>query len=97
QQLPGMTQRAFTVMGDYIDKLIDIKLLAIGFLRRNPAVLKDMIYEMGAPELKFMVRIGLLGAPMGVLLALLLQVREDVPVLSALPAWLIVVGGAAVV
>jgi hypothetical protein len=96
-ELPGISARAFTRIKDNIDNLIDAKLLVIGFLRRNPDVLRDLIQGLGAPELRFMVRIGLLGGPFGVLLALWLTAYEHIPIIGAIPAWLMVLVGAALI
>ena len=96
-RFPELVQRAFQQIGDNIDQLVDIKLLAVGHIRRNPQLLKHIFYSMGAPELRFMTRIGILGAPMGLLLALYLQVHHDIPVVSSIPAWTVVLAGAAVI
>ena len=68
-ELPAISRKAFVQIGDNIDQLIDIKLLVVGFLRKNPKILKEIIQGLGGPELKFMVWIGLLGFPMGIFLA----------------------------
>lgn len=96
-QLPAISQRAFAEMGDNIEDLIDVKLLAVGHLRRNPEQLKDIFYGIGAPELRFMTRSGLLGAPMGLLLALYLQVHDKIPIISAIPHWLIILTVSAII
>lgn len=96
-RFPEITQRAFTQIGDNIDQLVDIKLLAVGHMRRHPELLKFIFYSMGAPELRFMTKIGVLGAPMGLLLALYLQVHHSIPILGLIPAWLVVLAGAATI
>jgi hypothetical protein len=96
-RFPEITQRAFAQIGDNIDQLVDIKLLAVGHMRRHPELLKYIFYSMGSPELRFMTRIGVLGAPMGLLLALYLQVHHEIPVLHWIPAWLVVLTGAAII
>jgi uncharacterized membrane protein YheB (UPF0754 family) len=96
-RFPEIVQRAFGRIGENIDQLVDIKLLAVGHMRRHPELLKYIFYSMGAPELRFMTRIGVLGAPLGFLLALYLQVHARIPVLSLLPAWLVVLTGAALI
>lgn len=97
ERFPELTQRAFRQIGDNIDQLVDIKLLAVGHIRRNPELLKYIFFSMGAPELRFMTRIGVLGAPMGLLLALYLQVHHHIPLLAWIPAWLVVLIGAAAI
>lgn len=90
RELPELSRRAFASLGDNVDQLIDVKSFVIGYLRDNPAILKDLTTTIAAPELRFMVRIGLLGAPFGLLLALYLHIHNGVPVLGWLPAWVIV-------
>ncbi|MBF6291021.1 hypothetical protein [Nocardia farcinica] len=89
-QLPSLCRRAFDSLGDNIDQLIDIKSFVIRYLRENPTILKDLTTTIAEPELKFMVRIGLLGAPFGLLMALYLHVHSGIPVLGWIPAWVIV-------
>src|SRR5690606_31096362 len=62
----------------------------IRYLQDNPIILKDLTTTIAAPELRFMVRIGLLGAPFGLLLALYLHVHPSIPVLAWVPAWVVV-------
>lgn len=89
-QLPSLCRRAFDSLGDNIDQLIDIKSFVIRYLRENPTILKDLTTTIAEPELKFMVRIGLLGAPFGLLMALYLHVHSGIPVLGWIPAWVVV-------
>ena len=96
-RLPEISKRAFDQIGNNIDQLVDVKLLAVGHIRRHPELLKYIFYSMGAPELRFMTRSGVLGAPMGLLLALYLQVHHDFWPLSWIPAWVIVLIGAAII
>lgn len=97
RELPTLCRRAFTSLGDNIDQLIDIKGFVIGYLQENPHILKDLTTTIAAPELRFMVRIGLLGAPFGLLLALYLHVHHDLPVFGRVPAWVLVLLAAAVI
>lgn len=97
-RLPDIARTSMFMIEENIDSLIDIKLMVVGKLRKHPEILKNIIYDLGEKELKFMVRLGfMLGLPMGLLLALLLQGYEHVPVISAIPSWLIVVGGATLI
>lgn len=89
--------RAFDSLGDNIDQLIDIKSFVIRYLRENPYILKDLTTTIAAPELKFMVRIGFLGAPFGLLMALYLHVHDRIPVLGWVPAWIVVLLSAAAI
>jgi hypothetical protein len=72
-ELPAVSRKAFEMIGRDIDQLLDVKLMTIQYLRSNPAVLVSIIKNMAAPELRFMVRVGALGAPFGVILALWLS------------------------
>ncbi len=94
-ELPGIVHRAFLEMGDRIDQLIDIKLFVVGYLKRNPRVLRDVIEGLGGPEFRFMVKIGLFGFPFGLILALYLQVHHHIPIVHYIPAsWMVLVGAA---
>lgn len=97
RQLPQLTRRAFDSLGDNIDQLVDIKSFVIRYLHENPNILKDLTTTIAAPELKFMVRIGLLGGPFGLIMALYLHVHHSIPVIGWLPAWVIVLASAAAI
>ncbi|MEU4314637.1 hypothetical protein [Nocardia sp. NPDC024068] len=90
REMPELARRAFDQLGDNVDQLIDVKGFVIRYLQDNPQILKDLTTTIAAPELKFMVRIGLLGAPFGLLLALYLHIHQDIPVWGWVPAWVIV-------
>ncbi|BBX34306.1 hypothetical protein MMAG44476_13701 [Mycolicibacterium mageritense DSM 44476 = CIP 104973] len=98
-RVPAISQRAFARVGDHIDDLLNVKLMTVNHLRRNPAVLSDIFKGMGAPELRFMVKIGALGFFFGIPLALYLNWIHEYhpPVLSAVPSWFVVLAGAAVI
>ncbi|MBJ8348726.1 hypothetical protein [Antrihabitans sp. YC2-6] len=98
-ELPSLTRSAFEFIGANFNELISIKLMVVGFLRRRPELLKDIVYGLGAPELRFMVRVGLLGFPFGIILALWLSWLHysHPPVVTILPSWLWVLIGAALV
>ncbi len=99
ERLPAISRKAFAKIGEHIDDLLNVKLMTVNYLRSNPGILCDIFKGFGGPELKFMVRIGALGFVFGFPLALYLTfVREfHPPVLSAIPAWLTVLGGAALI
>ncbi len=98
-RLPEISQRAFTRVGEHIDDLLNVKLMTVNHLRQNPATLSDIFKGMGAPELRFMVRIGALGFVFGIPLALYINWVDSShpPVLGAIPTWLVVLGGAAII
>ncbi|WP_297626729.1 hypothetical protein [Nocardia sp.] len=95
RELPALCRSAFGTLGGSVDQLIDVKSFVIRYLRENPAILKDLTTTVAAPELRFMVRIGLLGAPFGLLLALYMRVHQSIPVIGAIPAWIIILLAAA--
>ncbi|MGW1739631.1 hypothetical protein ACWCPQ_12560 [Nocardia sp. NPDC001965] len=97
RELPELTGRAFDSLGDNVDQLVDVKGFVIRYLQENPEILKDLTTTIAAPELKFMVRIGLLGAPFGLLLALYLHIHSDIPVWGWIPSWVIVLAASALI
>jgi uncharacterized membrane protein YheB (UPF0754 family) len=98
QRLPVIAHTAMDAIEENIDDLIDIKLMVVGRLREDPKILRDIIYNLGAKELRFMTAIGFwLGLPLGLLLALFLHGTDSVPGLSAVPHWLIVITGASLI
>jgi uncharacterized membrane protein YheB (UPF0754 family) len=98
QRLPDIAHTAMDAIEENIDDLIDIKLMVVGRLREDPKILRDIIYNLGAKELRFMTAIGFwLGLPLGLLLALFLHWGTDLPIISAFPHWIWVIGGAAVI
>jgi hypothetical protein len=98
-RLPTISRKAFAKIGEHIDDLLNVKLMTVNYLRSNPGILCDIFKGFGGPELRFMVRIGAMGFVFGFPLALYLTfVREfHPPVLSAVPNWVIVLGGAALI
>lgn len=96
-EIPEIADRAFAEIGAHIDELLDVKTMVIDYLRTRPTLMKDVIHGIGAPELRFMVRSGLFGFPLGILLALYLQIHSRIPVLQVIPAPLIVLIGSALV
>ena len=94
-ELTTISRHAFATIGDNIDELLDVKLMTVNYLRRHPELLRDIIKGMAVPELKFMVRSGALGLPLGVVLALVLSFAHYAHL--PLPGWLIVVAGAALI
>ncbi|MFF0541380.1 hypothetical protein ACFYTF_00910 [Nocardia thailandica] len=97
RQLPTLGRRAFASLGDNIDQILDVKNFVIRYLEKNPEILKDLTTTIAAPELKFMVRVGLLGAPFGLLLALYLHVHDRIPVWGWVPPWVIVLAASAAI
>lgn len=70
--------------------------MTVNYMRApKPKLMRDIIKGMAVPELRFMVRSGALGLPLGIVLALALSAVHYAHL--PLPAWLIVVAGAAVI
>ena len=97
-ELPAISRRSFERIGDGIEHLIDVKLFVVGYLRTNPNVMKDLVEGLGGPELRLMVRIGLLGFPFGIVLALYLQIHHHIPIWGQYvsPVWMVLFGAAAI-
>lgn len=71
QQLPAIMRSITEEIGQYIDQLLDPKLMVIDHFERNPALLNKIFQDFGAGELKLMVNFGflfgfLLGIPVAV-------------------------------
>ncbi len=96
-QLPEIVERGMERVKGSVDSIVDARLLAVGFLRNNPEALRSIVEAAGAPELRFMVRIGLLGAPFGLFLALVVHVQHHIPFLSGVPTWVFILSGAALI
>ena len=96
-QMPAITTRALDKVGENVEQMVDVRLMAIRFLSDNPTIMKDLIWRVAAPELKFMIRIGLLGLPFGVIFALVIYYWHQVPIISAVPTWVVVLAGAALI
>lgn len=97
RELPRLCRHAFEQLGDNVDQLIDVKSFVIRYLNANPEILKDLTTTIAAPELRFMVRIGLLGAPFGLLLALYMQVHHTIPVIGWIPGWTVILTVTAII
>ncbi|MGX1778613.1 hypothetical protein ACWIGW_41355 [Nocardia brasiliensis] len=97
EELPDIAVRAFAEIGRNIDELLNVKTMVIDFLANEPSLLKDIIYKIGAPELRFMVGSGLLGFPLGVLLAVYLHIHSRLPLLHHIPDMMVVLAGAAAI
>ncbi|GAB3132129.1 hypothetical protein GCM10027289_19540 [Tsukamurella serpentis] len=72
--LPKDIRKITSTIGENIDDYIDAKLMVIRYLTEHPKVLKEIFYNMGRKELKFMQNFGFyFGFPMGFLLVALLH------------------------
>jgi uncharacterized membrane protein YheB (UPF0754 family) len=72
QQLPQIMHTIIDATGEYIDQLIDPKLMVIDHFEKNPALVNKIFKDFGARELRLMVNFGflfgfLLGIPVAVI------------------------------
>jgi uncharacterized membrane protein YheB (UPF0754 family) len=72
QQLPGIVKQITDEIGEYIDLLLDPKLMVIDHFERNPALVNRIFKDVGKKELRLMVNFGflfgfLLGIPVAIL------------------------------
>lgn len=88
-QMPDIANRLFLKTGENIDELMNIKMMIIDHLERNPRLLNRMFLEVGDKELKFLVNSGFI---FGTLLGCF-----SVPLFVYVDAWWVLpVSGAAV-
>jgi len=89
QRLPVIVRGLTEELGEYIDQLIDAKLLVIRHFEEHPELMNDMLREVGRKELRFMQNFGFyFGFPMGIGLVFILQ---------AVPQWWVLPLGGAVI
>jgi uncharacterized membrane protein YheB (UPF0754 family) len=89
QRLPVIVRGLTEQLGEYIEQLIDAKLLVIRHFEEHPELMNDMLREVGRKELRFMQNFGLyFGFPAGIGLVF---------VLEALPRWWVLPLGGAVI
>jgi uncharacterized membrane protein YheB (UPF0754 family) len=89
QRLPMIVRGLTEQLGEYIDQLIDAKLLVIRHFEEHPELMNDMLREVGRKELRFMQNFGFyFGFPAGIGLVFILE---------ALPQWWVLPLGGAVI
>jgi uncharacterized membrane protein YheB (UPF0754 family) len=89
QRLPVVVRGLTEQLGEYIEQLIDAKLLVIRHFEEHPELMNDMLREVGRKELRFMQNFGFyFGFPAGIALVF---------VLEALPQWWVLPLGGAVI
>ncbi|MDF0529328.1 hypothetical protein P0W64_10315 [Tsukamurella sp. 8F] len=72
--LPDDIRRITATIGENIDDYVDAKLMVIRHLSANPKILKQIFYNIGRKELRFMQNFGFyFGFPMGFVLVALLH------------------------
>jgi uncharacterized membrane protein YheB (UPF0754 family) len=60
QQLPQIMHTIIDATGEYIDQLVDPKLMVIDHFEKNPALVNKIFKDFGARELRLMVNFGFL-------------------------------------
>jgi len=89
QKLPVIVRGLTEQLGEYIDQLIDAKLLVIRHFEEHPELMNDMLRQVGRKELRFMQNFGFyFGFPMGIGLVF---------ILAAVPQWWVLPLGGAVI
>jgi len=89
QRLPIIVRELTDQLGEYIEQLIDAKLLVIRHFEEHPELMNDMLRQVGRKELRFMQNFGFyFGFPMGIGLVFILE---------ALPQWWVLPIGGAVI
>jgi uncharacterized membrane protein YheB (UPF0754 family) len=90
QQLPQIMHTIIDATGEYIDQLIDPKLMVIDHFEQNPALVVKIFRDFGARELRLMVNFGFLfGFLLGIPVA---AITHFVPNWWLLPLLGVVVG-----
>jgi uncharacterized membrane protein YheB (UPF0754 family) len=93
-KLPVIADRALAAAAENADKLIDLRLMAVRSLTANQQLMNRIAKELAGPELRLMIRIGLLGFPLGAILAVLLHWYPHVGALHAIPPAAVTIVGA---
>ncbi len=89
QRLPVIVRGLTDQLGEYIEQLIDAKLLVIRHFEEHPELMNDMLREVGRKELRFMRNFGFyFGFPAGILLVFILEVYPQ--------WWVLPLGGAVI-
>jgi uncharacterized membrane protein YheB (UPF0754 family) len=92
EQLPQIVRQITKEIGDYIDLLLDPKLMVIDHFERNPALVNRIFKDVGQRELRLMVNFGFLfgflfGIPVAILTHFIL-VWWLLPILGVIVGWM---------
>lgn len=96
-QLPSVAKRAVDEAGDNADYLLDLRLLAVRTLTDRLDILNNVAKKLAGPEIRLMIRVGLLGLPFGLLLALFLHTYAAIPTIREIPSAAVIIDGAMVI
>lgn len=91
EQLPEIVHKITDEIGEYIDLLLDPKLMVIDHFERNPALVNRIFRDVGKRELRLMVNFGFLfGFMFGIPVAVITHfIREWwlLPILGVIVGW----------
>jgi uncharacterized membrane protein YheB (UPF0754 family) len=91
EQLPEIMRQITDEIGEYIDQLLDPKILVIDHFERNPALVNKIFKDVGSRELRLMVNFGFLfGFLLGIPVAVITHLVTNwwlLPVLGVIVGW----------
>ncbi|MGI8864105.1 MAG: hypothetical protein ACR2JH_06845 [Solirubrobacteraceae bacterium] len=91
EQLPGIVGQITDEIGEYIDQLLDPKLMVIDHFERNPALVNRVFKDVGQKELRLMVHFGFLfGFTFGIPVAIIDHFAHQwwlLPILGVIVGW----------
>jgi uncharacterized membrane protein YheB (UPF0754 family) len=91
QQLPGIVKQITDEIGEYIDQLLDPKLMVIDHFEKHPALVNKIFKDVGKKELRLMVNFGFLfGFLLGVPVAAITHFLNYwwlLPILGVIVGW----------
>ncbi|HEY8763776.1 MAG TPA: hypothetical protein VIM18_06290 [Solirubrobacteraceae bacterium] len=91
EQLPGIVGQITDEIGEYIDQLLDPKLMVIDHFERNPALVNRVFKDVGKKELRLMVHFGFLfGFVFGIPVAIIDHFAHQwwlLPILGVFVGW----------
>ena len=92
EQLPDIVHQITDEIGEYIDQLLDPKLMVIDHFEKNPALVNRIFKDVGRRELRLMVNFGFLfGFLFGIPVAVITHFVTNwwlLPVLGVIVGWL---------
>ncbi len=91
EALPEIVRQITDEIGEYIDQLLDPKLMVIDHFQRNPALVNRIFRDVGQRELRLMVNFGFLfGFLFGIPVAIIAHFAHEwwlLPILGVIVGW----------
>jgi uncharacterized membrane protein YheB (UPF0754 family) len=91
QQLPDIVRSVTDEIGTNIDQLLDVKLMTIDHLEKNPELVNRIFLDVGKRELNLMIRFGFVfGFVLGIPVAVITHFAPEwwlLPVLGVIVGW----------